>query len=801
MFETSIYTDSTAGEALDGVDGFNFQSASEGFTPTDQRAVREYLLHQVVPGWSVDNDPLSHPPSCRYRTVGDRYYLSRGRSTGTTYNGRPGNQLTQSLATDEADDFIPYRPAQLYGARRWSLEKASGKSLDPWATPLEIDPEFEADELKDELLSDPWARQMFPVFLTMIEQAAAGSSKKKLVIVHRELECAMKWIALGTLFLDPKRALMVRFAALVKNPLAVDAEIVGTSPVFDQPPPAVVGVAYNIFDLLTRETTTVEVSRSAAEQAAWFIEMDAEDALAAVDLARSWESALGAGDATRLARMIHLDGDEKTPADSEIALRAIVEMIRVGQDDDVVMYADELLSVALESPFSNAGEVRAAAQASITARQAGIDSLAVDLNNSALRTVCDHPELISTWAQETANLCMKETLRPVDEEYQRRYEGALVTVMNRAPADSMADLLVVAKSFGLRAPAESVASGLARFEELWSRTPGLSERRADRAYRAETTTGTIGRLMGLLEAGNQDALAALGDHQWHWVADEMRTPLDAWIAAADLAALPPSARGEILSDKVRSVGIRPNSWVLVMSGMDWPDDCRLVAQWLDCVRHVPASMCRWLADEITASLRLPDREAETLRPMMIALLQNGVQIDGPYLDPIRDDMRVLAQTYAAAKKAIMRQDNIAIEDFAARLGKYRPFFLDEIGLLLVDARDSRSLRKLASVSGDSASTAMIRELRRQFDHEVPVVALETALFLVGSDLAVQAESAENFLTELADSRDKRARVESFKHELTEEWASEWDQFLYDTKKGRLTRNLVRGGKRLFRKEI
>lgn len=798
MFDVAIYTDGTKSESLNGIAGFDFQSASEGFTPTDQSVVGG-MLHEVVTGWAIHNDPFDHPPSCRYRRVGDRFYLTRGRSTGITNNLRNGNQLTQSLATGDVNDFIPYRPAQLFGARRWNLEKVPGKTLDPWVTPLDIDPLFEAAELKDALLSDSWARQMFPALLTMIEQAAA-EPPKKLVIIHDDLEFTMKWIALGTLFLDPKRAGAVRFAALVKNPLAVDADIVGTSPVFDPPPPAVPNTAYNVFDLLDRQVTPVEISQSAAEQAAWFTEMDAEDALAAVELARSWESALGAVDATRLARSIHLDGAAVTVADADVALRAITGMIRAGQDDDVAMYADELLSMVLPSPPSTDDEVRAAARASGSARQAGIDALAVDLTTATLRAVSEQPALIAAWAHETADLCSQETIRAVDEVYQRQYEDALGGTINSAPADALPDLLVVARSFGLRVPAAAIGTGLSRFEELWSRNPGLSEGRADRAYRTETTSGTVYRLVRLLDGGNEAALAALGDRHWHWVVDEMRTPLDGWIAAADLAAIPPADRVDLLDDRVRSIGIPSNAWILVLAGMKWPSDCRLVARWIDSIRHIPEAMNRWLAGEIDKTLRLPDGEAAAVRSVMVALLQRGVQIDGHHLDRVRDDMRVLAQSYAAAEKAIARPDNRALEDFAARLGRYRPFFLTEIGVLLVDARDERSLRKLARAAGESAAPAMAQELRRQFDRKDPVATLEAALYLNGSGLTAQAEGAEAFLTELADSWEKRAQVEAVKRDLRDGWASEWEQFLSESKKGRLTRNLVRGGKRLFGKE-
>lgn len=65
-----------------------------------------------------------------------RSYLARGKSTGTTNSGRPGNQLTQAIVSSEPDDFIPYRPAQLYGAVNWTLVKAPTQEAVEWVTPI-----------------------------------------------------------------------------------------------------------------------------------------------------------------------------------------------------------------------------------------------------------------------------------------------------------------------------------------------------------------------------------------------------------------------------------------------------------------------------------------------------------------------------------------------------------------------------------------------------------------------------------------------------------------------------------------
>lgn len=797
MFDVSIYTDSTGAESLDGVDGFNFQGASDGFTPVDRRAVQEYLLHQVVTGWSIDNDPLAHPPSCRYRPVGDRFYLARGRSTGKTNNGRPGNQLTQSVVTADIADFAPYRPAQLFGARRWCLEKAE-QNLEPWVTPLEIDPEFEASELKDVLLDDSWAVEVFPAFLTMIEEAVAERSKK-LVIVHDDLDVVMKWIALGTLFLDLELAVTVKFAALVKNPLAVDAAIVGTSSVFDPPPLGVVGGAYNVFDVLNRQATPVEVSRSARDQAEWFIELDAEDALAAVELARTWEPAMGADDATRVARLVQLGGSDLADGDGDVALRAVISLVESGQGDDVAMYADELSAAAKQAHFGTEDDVRTAARALWSARRVGADEFGFRIAAQTLRAVSNQSALVIAWAHEMSELSTRSPADPALGMYVRQYENSWVEAVNDAPAEAMSDLLVVANAFALEAHPDVVRGGLARFAEYWARNPGLSESRTHRMYRQETTVGTVKCVVGLLEQVDREVTADLLGGRWDWVPAEMRTPLDGWIAAARIAAVPPKKRAALLGDERRSASVPPAAWSVVLAGAELPADASLIAQWIDRTRIVPLSMGRWLADEIDRARKQAGGEGAAVRPVLKALLGRGVQIEGRDLDPILGEIRFLSRTYADAKQSVGFPENRALDEFAARIGSCRSFFMIEIGSLLIDARDARALRRLVREAGDVCGTAMAEELRRRFERD-PVVTLEVALFHSVEGLDVQADSAREFLTELADSRESRMQVEDLKHDLPDEWVGVWDELLGESKKGRMGRNLVRGGKRLFGKE-
>ena len=178
MFDVALYTDTRASEAIDGIDGFNFQAISEGMNAQDRQVIRDTLLHRVVVGWNADHDPLDHPPSFAYCGHAGRYYLSRGISTGVTNNGRPGNLLTQAIATSDPDDFGMMRPAQLFGALNWRLEKAPGQRIDRWPSPLAITPEYEAEALRDMIRADAWAVEHFAQFLTMVEEVTSDNPKR-----------------------------------------------------------------------------------------------------------------------------------------------------------------------------------------------------------------------------------------------------------------------------------------------------------------------------------------------------------------------------------------------------------------------------------------------------------------------------------------------------------------------------------------------------------------------------------------------------------------------------------------------
>jgi hypothetical protein len=300
VLDVAVYSDTTADESVDGVEGFNFRALSAGITPEDRRRIREELLHRVHPTWNNAHDELDHPPTCAYLRHDGRHYLARGHSTGLTLSGRPGNLVTQVVVTDDVAGFGSFRPAQLYAATSWSLADTPSGDLEPWAVPASVRPDFEADALLDMLSHDPWAVRVLPHYLTMLE-AAATDVPRRLVLIHRDLDVVMRWIAAGSVLLDEESAARLTFRALMDDPSRTKAAVVGVSSEFELEP--IVGA--HVIDLERRTVSDVQPSDSSTARVDAFLGGVPVTELPVFDLEARWEAPAGAELAARAASALH----------------------------------------------------------------------------------------------------------------------------------------------------------------------------------------------------------------------------------------------------------------------------------------------------------------------------------------------------------------------------------------------------------------------------------------------------------------------------------------------------------------
>lgn len=375
VLEVAVFSDTTAGESVDGVEGFNFRALSSGITADDRRRIREELLHRVHPMWGHDRDELAHPPTCAHSRRDGRHYLARGHSTGATLSGRPGNLVTQVVVAKGLAGFGGYHPAQLYGAPDWTLDDTPSGDLEPWPAPTSVRPDFEVEALEAMLREDPWAIRVLARYLTMLE-AATNDVPLRLVLIHRDLDVVMRWIAAGSVLMGEETAARLTFRALVDDPSRTEAAVVGVSPEFELEPIS----GANVIDLERRTATEVQPSTAGLARASAFL-TDRAGSGPAFDLAAQWEPAVGAELAARAASA--LGGTIPTAEAWTLALE-LVEALDAAGATTHLLDPDPSVAEALVawSPGS-AEEVHTARDTRDRLRQIGADHLADVLDHVA----------------------------------------------------------------------------------------------------------------------------------------------------------------------------------------------------------------------------------------------------------------------------------------------------------------------------------------------------------------------------------------------------------------------------------
>lgn len=800
MFDVTIYTDVRPSESLDGQGGFNFQSASQGVRAADQRFITESMLHVVSSSWHVDHDELAHPPTCIYRASDDRFLISRGKSIGMTVTApRPGNQLTETILTGQADDFVPYRPAQLYGALRWSLSKAPGKQIESWPTPLEIDPLYEADALKADLVDNsPYGMSFLPAFLTMIELATSGQGGK-LIIVHTDLDVVMRYIALGSLFLDTERALAMSFNAFAQRPLSAVADIVGATPEFGVTPDVDSGgPAYNVIDLLAGNMTNIEVSPSAARQAQWFTDGDPIDALTAIDLARRWESVLGADVATAAAGIVSFsDGVAGGPQHRAAALLAVAGLASTGFSDDLAMYADELLDAIMTSAPSTDADIHLAADAIGEAHQAGLGDIATAILLPTMEALAAKAGLVSEWASATSRWAdQSEPLIWESDESRQHGVRAQTEIVNNASTETLVDVLVAGRRTGLLPREDGIDLALGRLADHWCRNPELAGRRAEIPYQPVLGGRLTRGLVAALEDNADWAVSDFSSGAWDWLGGP-DSPLSGWRSVVKLSSLPLDLRiQEIAADGAH---LPTAGWRFALSGAELPGGAPVVEAWMVSHPILPAGLSAWILTELKKS-KLRPADAWAARRVVQRMLNVSVTTSDQNLTRLLTNVADLLRIFSDARRIVQSDRNAALTEFAATLGPYSSLLLPECGYLLVKSGDSRGLSRLERACGKWAHAAIDEALAAIARQEGDVDAVEWALSLCESGSDLQCTSARAYLVALTDSRDGRGRLAAARADIAPSWVPFLDELLDDAKKGRLTRNLVRGGKRLFNKE-
>ncbi|OYN93381.1 hypothetical protein CGZ95_18635 [Enemella evansiae] len=788
MFNVAVYTDTRAEESLDGVAGFNFQSASSGVTAQDRQTIRDQMLHQVVVGWGVDNDPLAHPPSFAYVGRGDKYFLARGISTGVTDNGRPGNLLTQAIVTSDPEDFGTMRPAQLFGAVKWSLQKQPGKDSPQWAPPLEVEPEFEAEALCDMVKTEDWARGALPTFLTMVEQTADG---KRLIVVSSDAVAAQRWIALGTLFMDRERALKLTIRGMVADPMTVKGDIVASSPAFGpQPDPTVRRNGVNVLDLDQRITSPIDVSEAAATQAAWFLGQESGTALAAIELARQWEPFMGVGLATEAADIASFQRAGGGARGWMTAMKALLGLGSRGQADELFFYGDALLDAAVTYAPQSPAEWQQAGEALAALVQANTHDLAASLLLSSLEALRGNVAAVRAWLAGLGRVPAGVRLRWEDIDAREQASMLWHQIVARTPADDQ--LMALRATHTLDLPLNGVAldTAVAGLASVWAATPQMTVDLDHIAHPERTLSALATHLTRGWGRGEHDLLGD-GAEAWHWLAADprldsrLRDNLGRWFVAASLARIPVAERAA----RVAQAGpLPPASWFVVFAGVGISRHADVVKAWLDAGNELDQNAQRWLGSKLEELVRSP-RPVLRVRSLTNRLADPRVVVSEPGLK------RILQEVTEAGRLAVKAKEdpgvpNRYIARFAACMPRMAPYLADYLGAVILDSPDRAGAKRLHRASGDWADVAILDSLeRRTVTTQSLAQALEIALGL-RRDPATR-DVGEDFLISVLDNRHLAKHLDKSAEMLRKSCRAELEEFEKEARKGKVGRDLRR----------
>ena len=578
--EVAIYTDVTTEESVDGVDGFNFQSVSPGIDGTRRRRIREVMLHRSDPHWPQDRPETDQPQTAAFSRNDGDYTFSRGLSTGTTANGRRGNQLTQAIVTADRADLEPYRPAQILGAEEWKLEKAPSKKSEPWTTPVQVRPEFEAEELL-KLLEDPWASRILPEYLTMLEQAVA-ENPTKCVLVHDDMDTVLQWMALGTLLIGIEEAYDLELRAFVQDPFLDSAPLVG---LHSENTHAQVHGA-NVVDLLGKHLSDIEVSASAKKVAEWTQTLDSFDLFDVVSVARRWMPVVGVERGSFGAEVVVGTRDAEMGREEwDLAVSLIEGLATPATVDDLHTYFDEFADAVSAYRLVGEGDARRAASAARRSLENGQVEMAEAITFPAVEWIAGDPKMIAAWASELSSV---DGLTWPQTENRARLSEQVFNMIELSNGFELDPLLSVAKMLPRGGNEGVLTLAFDRVIRQFLDYPDKLHAGIGKWVAPDLAADRIGAIFISICANPEDPRhATLGNQilqgKWQFLPEALvrlgidNAQVNKCIAAVELSSIEPSRRREAI--RAREGSLDPRLWTIALQGTSPGTDPQVWSQW------------------------------------------------------------------------------------------------------------------------------------------------------------------------------------------------------------------------------
>jgi hypothetical protein len=793
MFEVLIYTDCTAEESVNGRTGFQFMAESGGVTPSDEEVVRTGLLHSVPTGVDLDRPEL-HPATCTYREHGSRFYMSRGRSLGETSTGRPGNQLTQAIVSSTEADLLPLRPAQLYSCPHWRLERVTTTTIEPWQTPLEIDPAFETRALHAMVSEDPWVSGLLPTFLTMVEQVLANN-RTKLIIKHPDQTLVMRWIALASLFVDGATALHLGFRVYSADPTADPFSIVGAHPQLS--PNITVAEAeshnQNLVDLEARDATTLSASPTATQHARWFLEYDPYDALEAIEASRRWGQVINPNVAAAAAAVACFPQTGVVPADSQrAAVAALGGLAGHGNDDELEAYGESLMDAVAGYRAQAEDDIRPLADALWALSRAGQSELAEAAALTLLEWAAKIPSAADAWAgayeaQDGKHLSLAWT----NGDSRDHAAGLLGACLNQVSESALPAAFSLARALNTGVRADALRPSVQRLATFWVNHPELMRRAHSWLHQEFVVDQLEYDLAAALEARDQAALTSLSAGKWDWLVPPWwrfnpQHPISVWLGSRALARAAGGDRASLLSELSPAAPVW--AWRLFVNTAYDKGFSELI-RWVVDHPRLDDSLATHL-DAILSS-ELSNNPSGRTRELLTALAEPGTTGLTSTLEDLVHRHLQLAQLWSEVSSTVDNPRNAALRDLSTWPSEWLSLYRPSIAAALIDCADRDAVLALAQQVQIGPSLDDSLSVRLQSGEPVALVG---ALRLLADGTPEHRKIVYRCLLEVWDLPAHEMARKRLQAGLPAKWKPNLADFEKIQSKGKVARDIARGAR-------